>query len=143
VDDKIRELRLAGWSERRIAAKLGITRHRVRTVLGGFRPPVPVRGDTWTEEVELHISRARLRNDDDEQIELGALAFDIAEWLDAHTDESGDASQLAVSLRYVVQGVVSAANPLVRIHARLARALLVRVAGRERPPAPGVVRRRS
>jgi transcriptional regulator with XRE-family HTH domain len=119
MDDRIRELRRAGWSERRIAAALGVTRHRVRTALAGFRPPTPIRGATWVEEVELHIDRARLRKDDPEQLDLGDLALDVAEWLDAHDDdESWIADQLANSLRLVIKGVAEGSDPLVRIHAR-------------------------
>lgn len=119
MDDKIREYARAGWSERRIAAELGVTRHRVRTTLQGFRPPSPIPGDSWVEEVELHIDRARLRKDDAEQLDLGELALDVAAWLDAHDDDkSAVAEQLANSLRLVIKGVAQGSDPLVRIHAR-------------------------
>jgi transcriptional regulator with XRE-family HTH domain len=119
MDDRIRELRRAGWSERRIAAELGVTRHRVRTALAGFRAPAPIRAATWVEEVELHIDRARLREDDPEQIDLGEVALDVAEWLDAHDDDkSWTAEHLANSLRLVIKGVREGSDPLVRIHAR-------------------------
>jgi hypothetical protein len=137
TDDRIRELRLGGHSERRIAAELGITRHRVRTVLEGFRPPAPIRGDTWVEEVELMFKRAKLRSGDDEQFVLYNIAFDTAEWLDANEgDERRDARQLAVALRYVVEGVVGGSNPLVRLHARRARRRLARLEGRDPSAEP-------
>jgi hypothetical protein len=125
MDDRIRELGRAGWSERRIAGELGVTRHRARTALAGFRAPAPIHGATWVEEVELHIDRARLRKDDPEQIDLGDLALDVAERLDAHDDDADFVGrQLGISLRQIVGGVVAESNPLVRIHARLARKLL-------------------
>jgi transcriptional regulator with XRE-family HTH domain len=119
MDDRIRELRRAGWSERRIAADLGVTRHRVRAALAGFRAPAAISGATWVEEVELHIDRARLRKGDTEQLDLGDLALYVAEWLDAHDDDqSWIAQQLANSLRLVIKGVAEGSDPLVRIHAR-------------------------
>ncbi len=119
MDDKIRDYTRAGWSERRIAAALGIMRHRVRRALQDFREPTPIGGDTWVEEVELHIDRARLRQDDPEQIDLGEVALDVAEWLDARDDDkSWIAEQLAISLRLVIKGVAQGSDPLVRIHAR-------------------------
>lgn len=124
MDDKIRELHRAGWSERRIATALGITRHRVRTALGGFLPAMPVHADSWFDEVELLLGRAKLRKSDEEQMELGVLALDVAEWLDDHSERRFDARQLAVSLSHLVEGVVHDSNPLVRIHARLARRLM-------------------
>ncbi len=123
MDDKIRAHRRAGWSERRIAAELGITRHRVRTALTGFSPATPIQANTWVDGVELLIDRAKLREGDEEQMELGMLALDVAEWLDANEDPSGKARQLAASLRYIAEGVAES-TPLVRIHARLARRLL-------------------
>lgn len=124
MNERIRELRRAGWSERRIASELGITRHCVRTALHRFQQPTPIQRETWTDEVELHIARARLRKDDFEQIELGHLAFDAADWLDARDDDGWNARQLGISLRYAVQGVVDGSNPLVRIHAGRARRLM-------------------
>lgn len=117
MNDRIRALRLDGWSERRIAAELGITRHRVRTALHDFRAPTPVRGLTWAEEVGFALDRARYRDGDDEQLALAELAYDVAEWLDEQEDESRDAERVGGSLRHIVEGVVSGSNPLVRIHA--------------------------
>src|SRR5437868_1476445 len=110
MNDKIRELRSAGWSERRIAAELGITRHRVRTALEGFAPPTPVRGATWVDVVDLHIDRATGRRDDEEQLALAELAYDLAEWLDERWDDDkdwewqvSDVRKAAGSLRYTLQ----------------------------------------
>lgn len=121
MDDKIRELHIAGLSERRIAAQLGITRHRVRTALEGFRPPAPSQGDSWFDSVGLALSRAKFREGDDEQMPLAELAYDVAEWLDKHDDGSRD---VVVSLQSIVGGVIDGSNPLVRIHARRATRLM-------------------
>jgi hypothetical protein len=125
MQDQIRELRLGGWSERRIAAELGITRHRVRTALEGFRPPAPVSGATWVDVVDVQLDRARYRQGDDAQLALAELAYDVAEWLDARWEhykewegQVHDLRQLAGSLRYTVQGITEGSNPLVRLHAR-------------------------
>lgn len=137
TNDRIRELRLAGYSERKISAELGITRHRVRTALEGFVPPTHVRGETWVEEVELTFKRAKLRKGDNEQFVLYDIAFDVAEWLDAHEgDRRRDARQIAVALRYVVEGVVSGSDSLVRLHARRARKRLARLEGRDPSAEP-------
>jgi transcriptional regulator with XRE-family HTH domain len=124
MDERIRELRLAGWSERRIAAELGVTRHRVRAALHDFRPPVLAQGATWVDEVGLALTGARYRPGDEEQMPLAELAYDAAEWLDARGEEHSNARPLAGSLRYVIEGVCSGPNPLVRVHARRARRLM-------------------
>jgi hypothetical protein len=124
VDEKIRALRLTGWSERRIAAKLGITRHRVRVALEGFRPSTPIRGASWSEWLVAVIASAKYRKADAEQLPLAELAYDTAEWLDKNDDGSFDARQVAGSLYYVVEGVLSGSDPLVLLHARRARRLM-------------------
>jgi len=128
VKDRIRELRLAGWSERRIAAQLGVTRHHVRTALEGFRPPAPAHGATWNDGVGLALARAKYREADDEQLPLAEFAYDIADWLDAHTEHQ-DAGRVAGSLQYIVDGVVNGSNGLTRIHARRARRLIAALSG--------------
>jgi hypothetical protein len=140
TDEQIRDLRLDGFSERQIAAELGITRHRVRTVLEDFSPPVRAAGGaTWVENVELALARARFRGGETaraEQIALGELAFHVAEWLDANgLDADGNgvygADQIAVSLRNIVEGCVQGSSPLVRLHARCALRRIATAEGRD------------
>jgi len=118
MDDRIRELRRAGWSERRIAAKLGVTRHRVRTALDGLRANTPAVGEAWFEDVASRLAGAKYREYDDVQLPLTELAYDVAEWLDAHDDESSTAEHLVNSPRLVIKGVNEGSDPLVRIHVR-------------------------
>lgn len=117
MNDKIRELRLAGWSERRIATELGVTRYRGRTALARFQAPAAV-GATRFAAVELAVSRAGYREGDDEQLSIAELAFGVAEWLDAQPEPTWDTPRLEGSLQYIVDGVMSGVNPLTRIHAR-------------------------
>jgi hypothetical protein len=125
VNDRIRELRLAGWSERRIGAELGVTRHRVRVALEKFVPPTAIGGGTWNDRVGLQIDRAKYREGDDEQLALAELAYDVAEWLDARWEHDREpeaqvynVQATAVSLDCIVRGIAGGSNPLVRIHAR-------------------------
>lgn len=126
-DDQIIDLWLSGASERRVAAVLGVTRHRVRTAVAMYQPQTQPRGASWVEDVELAIARSTRRKGDEEQLVLGALALDIAEHLDGH----GDDARLACSLGYVLEGVIRRSTPLTRVHARRARRLLATLAGRD------------
>lgn len=141
VHERIRRLRQEGLSERQIASALGVTRHKVRTTLEGYAPRTPIRGATWVEDVELHFKGAVWRPTDEadaaERLVLGEIAYDVAEWLDAHEgDNSADAQAVVVSLRHVVRGAAEGSNPLVRLHARRARRRLARLEGRDYHAAP-------
>lgn len=131
IEDAIRDLRVAGLSERRIAAELGVTRHRVRTALAGFTITAPRQGETWVETVGLALEGAKYRPHDEEQLPAAELAYDIAQFLDAHDADGNDGRQLMVNLRQVIGGVREGINPLTRIHARRAQALMATLDGRD------------
>jgi hypothetical protein len=135
MNERIHELKTQGWSERKIASELGITRHRVRAELatGLITGPSWTRSATATAWVEQMLGRARRREGDELQMALCEVALDVADWLDSHDD---DPERLELCLRYIVKGVVNGVSPLVLIHARRARRLMAVAAGQDWKKAP-------
>lgn len=128
ADHRIRELRRRGHSERQIAQLVGVTRHRVRSVLDGVATVVVPAGVPLRDALEAVFAvTRRFAIDDDAALDAAVLCLKLAERVDA-----GSCGDEAATLRPILEhvaidlatGWTPETNPLIGIKLRLGLRLL-------------------